>query len=114
MQPAALADSITEASFQQAVCDLAQLNGWIYYHTFDSRRSPAGFLDLVLCHAGPHGALTGGQLLFAELKTAKGKVTIGQQIWLRTLTAAGAEVHLWRPDDWPEIVDRLKRKTVAA
>ncbi len=62
------------------------------YHTFDSRRSGAGFPDeiIVLPHTG--------RLIVAELKSEKGRVTKEQQRWLDAFaTIAGAEVHVWRP-----------------
>ncbi len=39
---------MTEADFQGQVVELAQLHRWHVYHTFDSRRSHAGFPDLLL------------------------------------------------------------------
>ena len=92
--------SIPEADFLAYVTELATLCGWLVYHTYDSRRSQAGFPDLVLARAA--------QLIFAELKTAKGKVTDAQIAWLDTLGALAAtqsdvEVYLWRPKDWAGI-----------
>lgn len=61
-----------------------------------------GFLDLVI--AAPNG------LLFRELKTEKGKVTEGQQKWLRTLRESGHDAGIWRPSDWPEpIITEIRR-----
>ncbi len=43
-----LANNISEKAFQNKVIDLARLNGWpLIYHTYDSRFSEEGFLDLV-------------------------------------------------------------------
>lgn len=39
---------ISERQLQATVIDLAKAYGWRYYHTYDSRRSPEGFPDLVL------------------------------------------------------------------
>lgn len=90
---------ISERALQQQVLDLCQMRGLSAYHTHDSRRSPPGFPDLVI--AGPGG------LLFAELKTARGRVTTAQTTWLTILRTAGAETHLWRPGDLPAISTRL-------
>ena len=92
--------SIPEADFLAYVTELATLCGWLVYHTYDSRRSQAGFPDLVLAPAD--------KLIFAELKTAKGKVREAQVAWLDTLGALAAtqsdvEVYLWRPKDWAGI-----------
>lgn len=51
-----------------------------------------GFPDLVI--AG------GGRLLFVELKSAKGRLSERQLIWLDRLRKAGAEVHVFRPAQW--------------
>lgn len=79
---------------------LAKLRGWVWYHTHDSRRSPAGFPDLVL--------VRGRRLVFAELKREGEKPTAEQQRWLDALAATGAvEAYLWRPSDWEEIEQTL-------
>jgi hypothetical protein len=99
----------TERQFQRAVVEYAQLRGWMVYHTFDSRRSNAGFPDLVLVRRG--------HLVVAELKSEKGRVSPDQLRWLDALgevehaTVAhvaglggvvypAVEVHVWRPSDW--------------
>jgi len=87
---------ITEKQFQGQVQQLAQLCGWLCYHTWGSIHSPAGFPDLVL--------VRGSRLVFAELKAARGKLTAAQQQWLDALRQTAAEVYVWRPDDWDSIV----------
>lgn len=87
---------ISEADFLASVTQLANLSGWLVYHTYDSRRSQAGFPDLVLAR--------NGQLIFAELKTNKGRVKAAQTLWLDTLSQVpGIGVYLWRPRDWDGI-----------
>lgn len=100
----------TEKEFSQAIVDIARLLGWRVYRTHDSRRSPAGFPDLVL--------VRDGRLVFAELKTERGRVTADQQEWLAALgeveqsvdgwTEKFVRVYVWRPSDWPEIESVLK------
>jgi hypothetical protein len=92
---------MSEASFQGAVLEYAGLMGWLSYHTRDSRGSNPGFPDLVL--------VRDNHLMFIELKTDTGKVSPQQRVWLGALSAAGQEVHVWRPSDWPAILDTLKR-----
>ena len=93
---------MTEKEFLQQVRDLAKLCGWLVYHTYDSRRSPEGFPDLVL--------VRGNQIIFAELKSERGKARPEQRMWLDALEkVCNVEVHLWRPGDWNEIVERLGR-----
>jgi hypothetical protein len=79
---------LTEKALQAHVLDLAQLFGWLAYHTFDARRSEPGFPDVVLVRE---------RVLFVELKTERGRLSPAQVEWLRALLGAGAEVYLVRP-----------------
>lgn len=86
---------VPEREFQAQVLQLAKLSGWFCYHTHDSRRSAAGFPDLVLVRAP--------RVLFAELKSEKGQTRPEQAAWLEALRGCrSVEVALWRPRDWPE------------
>lgn len=86
----------SEAQFQAAVIELATRCGWLTHHEYDSRRSTAGFPDLVLVRAP--------RTLFIELKTQRGRVRPEQRAWLETLLCCpGVEVAVWRPADWPTI-----------
>jgi len=98
--------SLSEADFQQRIIDLAQFRGWHVYHARPARtekgwRTPGqgnhGLPDLVLARSGA--------VILAELKSAKGKPTIDQLSWL---AAAGPHGYLWRPADWPAIVEVLR------
>ena len=91
----------TEKEFQQMVLDLAGYLGWTCYHTFDSRRSQPGFPDLVLVRPP--------RLVFAELKSERGRTTPQQQEWLDLLEGTPAETYLWRPADWDAIRAILDR-----
>lgn len=109
--------SVSEAKWQAQVVELLQLLGFeLLYHTYDSRRSPAGFPDLVAIRFRPQtGRWT---LLFVELKSERGVVRPSQVDWLAALEAialivnrrvSGVElvVDVWRPRDWERIVERL-------
>ena len=87
---------ISEKKFQQQVLQIAKLHRWATYHTFDSRRSNAGFPDLVLVRAH--------RLIFAELKSEKGKESIAQESWRQILKQTTAEAYLWRPSMMDEII----------
>lgn len=89
---AQVAGSMTEGDFQVQVVTLARSMGWHHYHTYDSRRSEAGWPDMVLVHP-QRGAL------FRELKTQKGRLTRAQEEWLDRLTRAGLDTGVWRPAD---------------
>lgn len=92
-----------EKPWQDDVLKLAAYGGWeLRYHTFDSRRSTAGFPDLVLVRVP--------EILYVELKTDKGRLTKEQRAWLDALGACGQECYVWRPRDLEEVVERLKRR----
>jgi VRR-NUC domain len=91
----------SERGFQEAVVALARLTGWLVYHTYDSRRSAAGFPDLVL--------VRGSELVVRELKVDGGRVSPAQRRWLDAL--GGVETitaGLWTPADW-STVERMLR-----
>lgn len=97
------APKITEREWQVTVETMARWCGWRVYHTYDSRRSNAGFPDLVLVHPD-------GRLIFAELKTDTGKITKAQQGWLEALeTAVKPSVAVWRPRDLETAKAALQR-----
>lgn len=82
----------SEESFQRAVMDLCAHMGLLVFHSGDSRRdSTAGFPDLVI--VGKHG------IVFAELKSEKGRVRPEQIAWLTALAQARATAVIWRPQD---------------
>lgn len=92
-----------ERDFQRAIVELARACGWSVYHTYDSRRSTPGFPDLVLAKADR-------PLIFAEVKTATGQLTLEQERWLELLgsTTSLTVQMVWRPADWPTIERWLK------
>ena len=101
-----LADKMTEVELQGKIRRLAKLRGFTHiYHTHMSKRSDAGFPDLVM--------IKDGRLLFAELKKQKGSRTTPEQLeWLSALTEAGVENYLWRPSDLIDgTIDRILRGT---
>jgi hypothetical protein len=101
---------VNEAQLKNWVIELAQRFGWLVHHDLPAQygngrwatpvQGFAGFPDLVLAHPS-------GQLLFAELKSDKGKTSTRQDTWLAILDLAGIENHVWRPSDMPFIQDRL-------
>lgn len=90
------AATVSEKDWQAQVLTIARTAGWMVFHPFDSRRSTAGFPDLTL--------VRGPRLIFAELKTQKGRVSVEQQKWLDALREASAEVFVWRPSDLNSVV----------
>jgi hypothetical protein len=98
---AVLDRAMNETEWQRTVTEYATLRGWLWYHTHDSRRSAAGFPDLVMVRRG--------RLIFAELKSERGLLRGAQQTWLEALRdCCEGEAYVWRPSDWPR-VERILR-----
>lgn len=89
-----------EADFMVKVKDLAERCRWLCYHTYDSRRSDEGFVDLVMVRRR--------RVIFAELKSVRGKLREKQKVWLDALIGAGMEAVVWHPSDWDAIVATLR------
>ena len=92
--------ALTEKEWQSQVVDLAHLFGYRAYHTFFSIRSERGWPDLALFRPG--------RFLLAELKSDTGKLTDAQLKMVADLTAAGVEVHIWRPADIDRVMAVLR------
>lgn len=98
----ALPPPASEADFQRRVIALAESCGWRVFSLPDSRRVTCpGWPDLVLAHER-------WGVVFAELKTDKGKVSGEQRWWHERLRAAGCRVEVWRPGDWYRIKQLLE------
>lgn len=115
------AGELDEQQWQAQVVGLATFYGWRIYHTHDSRRSPAGFPDLVM--------VRGPELIFAELKGPRTRVTKEQEDWLAELSVVAdgvaaakgpavslggepvpaVDVYLWRAPDLEPVHERLAR-----
>lgn len=87
-----LADAMSEAELQANVEEMLTLLGWRFIHDRDSRKNNAGFPDIC--------AVRRGRLLFAELKTTRGRFRTEQRLWLEALAMTDVEVYEWRPRDW--------------
>jgi hypothetical protein len=90
----------SEKQFMAEVMKLLKEHRWRTYHTHDSRKSNAGFPDIV--------AVRGRRVLWIELKTEEGRVSAAQQNWIDDLVAAGQKAFVLRPSQWEELV-RLVR-----
>lgn len=98
-----------ENDFQKAVLDVLRIYGWTTAHfrpamTKHGWRTPVsgdgkGFPDIVACGHG--------RTIFRELKAAKGRLRPEQTMWLELLERCGADVAVWTPDMWTEIVSDL-------
>ena len=99
----------SEAGFTREVIGCAQAHGWKAAHfrpglTKSGRWVTAvqgdgkGFLDLVLVRE---------RVAWVELKIPPNTLTPEQEQWVGWLRAAGQEVHMWVPADWPVIENVL-------
>ena len=93
---------VTEANLREQVRDLCEIYHWRFYFTWTSIHSPKGFPDLVLVNQDK------GRVIFAELKTEKGKLTDSQRGWLDELNECGQEVYVIRPSDIERFAEVLK------
>jgi hypothetical protein len=101
---------IQEADFQRAVIDIAHVFGWSVAHFRAARtsrgwRTPvegdgAGWPDLML--------LRRDRFLVAELKAEGGHLRPAQAAWLDRFRAAGIEAYVWRPADFPTVMEILR------
>jgi hypothetical protein len=106
--------AISEKEFQNKVIALAIMYGWRVTHFRASQvggkwmtaiQGDPGFPDLVMAHKDKG-------LVFAELKTERGRLDPAQHNWLGTLAATGAEAYCWRPSDMQFITNRLLQKAL--
>lgn len=108
---------IPEENYQQTIIDLANVYGWTVAHfrtarTINGWVTPVaadgkGFPDMVLVRPP--------RLIFAEIKSDKGKLSREQQSWLDLLKGCpGVECYMWKPDDYPEVIRTLSQHDVKA
>ena len=92
---------ISEKDLQRQVLELARRYRWHAYHPALSKWSERGWPDLALVRPP--------RLVFAELKSEKGKTTEHQERWLALLRACPSiEVFLWRPSDLERVAEVLR------
>jgi hypothetical protein len=90
-------ECMTECELLAEIVRLCDTYSLLCYHAYDSRKSVGrGFPDLVIIGAGG--------VVFAELKSARGRLTTSQRLWGYRLTASGQRFEVWRPRDYPERV----------
>ena len=109
---------MSERVLKNTIVTYARSYGWLVHHDLPSQRAngswatvtqgDSGFPDLVLAHPGNTAARLQPQIIYAELKTQRGKLTAGQQNWLDALQAAGQTAVVWRPNDLQDIFTKLR------
>lgn len=100
---------VSEASWQSTVTDLAAVHGWRVFHARPARTARGWATPVAYDGAGfPDLVMVRDRVVFAELKSARGKLTADQQAWLDALARSGAEVYIWRPEDFDEVREVLR------
>ena len=110
MTPARLQPN--EDEFEDSVVELAHTLHW-HVAAFRPARRLDGSWETPCKHDAqgwPDLTLVRDRTIHAELKSARGRLSVHQERWLERLRAAGSEVYVWRPDDWDEIAAVLTRR----
>lgn len=97
---------MSETDWQAQVVGYARLKGWRVAHFRQARTAGGGWVTPVSADGAGFPDLfmvRGQRCLAVELKSARGRVAVGQQAWLDALTAAHVETEIWRPADWPMV-----------
>lgn len=122
MSAAPMVRFASEAEFQDAVVEYAQLLGWIVHHARPGQTRDGSWRTAVKYDGAGHPDLTmvrpGDRVIFAELKTdrARSRVSADQERWLEALSSIpgdGVECFLWSPRDWPQIERTLQIRRAA-
>lgn len=93
--------AILEKELREQVRNLSRLFHWQFHFEWLAIHSPKGFPDLCLVRPP--------RIIFAELKTEKGKVSDSQQVWIALLKQCpGVECYVWRPSDFDRIAEILR------
>jgi len=102
---------VLEKDFLKTVIELAHLCGWRIAHFRTSMSQTGRYLTAVQGDGAgfPDLVLVRDRVIFAELKSDKGKLSEAQEMWIYALsTAMRVGVYVWKPSDWDEIVEILK------
>src|SRR5678815_5945866 len=104
---------VSEAAFTAQVINLARWYKWrvVHFRPGMTKRGRwvtavqgdgVGFPDLFMVRASDK------RIVAAELKSANGKPTQAQLLWISDMLVAGVEAFIWRPADINEIEEILK------
>jgi hypothetical protein len=107
--------TMSEAELSDSVIELGHLFGWRLAH-FRPARTARGWVTPVAADGKgyPDLCMVRDRIVFAELKSDNGALTVEQQDWLHALGAAGVERYVWRPSDWVDgTIERVLRERVA-
>jgi hypothetical protein len=99
--PSPAISTMSEQELLDCVIATAHLFGWKVAH-FRPAMTKHGWRTPVSADGKgyPDLSMTRDRILFAELKAQRGRTSDEQKDWLAALSNAGAEVYVWRPEDW--------------
>ena len=81
---------LSHAEIDHIIVDAAKKMRYLYYHTYDSRKSQEGFPDWCLSKSS--------NIIFAEVKTGRDKLTLKQADWIIALRGSLKHVYVVRED----------------
>lgn len=101
--------ALSEAAFQKQVIGLAHLHHWRVAHfcAAPTRKGTWSTPYQADAKGWPDLVLVKDRVIYAELKTDKGRLSDHQGEWLDRLSNAGQTVFVWRPTDLPTIAQIL-------
>lgn len=98
----------SETAFQNRLTQLAESLDWEWMHIGRTGKYVANGAKGTLGKGWPDLFLVrGDRTLFVECKAADGVLSKEQRKVLFSLRAAGHQVRIWRPSDWPLILKEL-------
>lgn len=104
-----LQPDISEKDFQKLITDYASFMQWTWIHQRPGLTQSGRWLTAISGQAGfPDLVLARERIVFAEIKTARGRMSDNQKLWRDALVEAGAEWYMWRPKDWEKIQKILR------
>lgn len=89
-----------ESRFQARLVKAAERLNFTVYFTKDSRGSPDGYPDLTMARQDTPP-------LWAELKSATGRIKPKQQFWHDLLRSGGQRAFFWWPWHWEEAIREI-------
>jgi hypothetical protein len=111
---AVINNAMTEKKLFEHVRAHLEMFRWLWYHTYDSRRSNGGFPDIVATQYTDMRFFDPNhwraRVIYVELKSEQGRLGFRQKIWLEHLRRSRMEVHVWRPSDLASgLIERVLR-----
>lgn len=98
-----------EADWQRQVTDWATLRGWRFVHFRPAINARGHYQTAMSGSPGwPDLALVRERFMVIELKSTNGRLTEGQNAWLKALSKAGVEAHVLRPKDFDRMIEVLR------